>query len=73
MDFSFLRNWFGITNTSTGDVSSIPGDDNGVEEYDDEFEFLGEDCEFINPRDPNEVHSLPNQTGESVVEIAGFN
>ncbi|WP_395463067.1 lipase family protein [Wolbachia endosymbiont of Cantharis cryptica] len=31
------------------------------------------DCEFINPRDPNEIHSLPDQTGKSVVEIAGFN
>ncbi|NUX01585.1 hypothetical protein GO685_03705 [Wolbachia endosymbiont of Madathamugadia hiepei] len=72
MDFSFLRNWLGITNTSTSDVSSIPGNDNEVEEYNDEFEIL-EDYEFINPRDPSEVHSLPDQTGESVVEIAGFN
>ncbi|MGL9732036.1 MAG: hypothetical protein ACR5KX_04615 [Wolbachia sp.] len=46
--------------------------DNGVEKYNDEFEIL-EDYEFINPRDPSEVHSLPDQTGESVVEIAGFN
>ncbi|MDR2548111.1 MAG: lipase family protein, partial [Rickettsiales bacterium] len=69
MDFSFLRDWLGITNTSTSDVSSIPGDDNGVEEYDNEFEVL-EDYEFINLRDSNEVHSLPDQTGESVVEIA---
>jgi hypothetical protein len=72
MDFSFLRNRFGIANTSTGDVSSIPGNDNEAEGYDNEFEVL-EDYEFINPRDPNEVHSLPDQIGESVVEIAGFN
>ncbi|WCR58653.1 MAG: hypothetical protein PG978_000067 [Wolbachia endosymbiont of Ctenocephalides felis wCfeF] len=82
MDFSFLRNWLGITNTSTGGVSSIPGDDNGVEEYNDEFEIL-EDYEFINPRDPNEVYcdlgekanSLPSsyQIDEGIVEIAGFN
>jgi len=74
MDFSFLRNWLGITNTSTGDVSSIPGDDNRVEEYDNEFEVL-EDYEFINPRDLSKAHSLPSsyQIDESIVEIAGFN
>ncbi|MDG7053181.1 MAG: lipase family protein, partial [Wolbachia endosymbiont of Alcedoecus sp.] len=87
MDFSFLRNWFDTTNTSVNDVnlkpnnveqSSSPSTDSNeysiddVEE-DDELKFLGGGYEFINPRDPNEVHSLPDQKGESVVEIAGFN
>ncbi|MCA4774004.1 hypothetical protein [Wolbachia endosymbiont of Mansonella perstans] len=51
MDFNFLCNWFGITNTSTSNVSSVPGNDNRVEEYDNEFEIF-EDYEFINPRNP---------------------
>ncbi|WCR57707.1 lipase family protein [Wolbachia endosymbiont of Ctenocephalides felis wCfeJ] len=85
MDFSFLRNWFGTTDTSVSSVSLKPNDIkqsssplidsnkysiNNVEE-DDEFEII-EDYEFINPRDPNEIHSLPDQTSESIVEIAGF-
>ncbi len=81
MDFSFLRNWF-TTNTSVGDVSSKL--DNAEQsnssliggniEKDDAFEII-EDYEFINPRDPNEIHSLPSshQIDESIVEIAGFN
>ncbi|WP_341821058.1 lipase family protein [Wolbachia endosymbiont (group A) of Myopa testacea] len=81
MDFSFLRNWF-TTNTSVGDVSSkldnaeqsnssLIGDNI---EKDDAFEII-EDYEFINPRDPNEIHSLPSshKIDESIVEIAGFN
>ncbi|MDG7052679.1 MAG: lipase family protein, partial [Wolbachia endosymbiont of Alcedoecus sp.] len=81
MDFSFLRNWFDTTNTSVNDVnlksnnveqSSSPPTDSNEYSIDDEFEDLSL-SEYINPRDPNEVHSLPDQTGESVVEIAGFN
>lgn len=80
MDFSFLRNWF-TTNTSVGDVSSkldnaeqsnssLIGDNI---EKDDAFEII-EDYEFINPRDPNEIHSLPSdyQIDESIVKIAEF-
>ncbi|WP_250296369.1 lipase family protein [Wolbachia endosymbiont of Oedothorax gibbosus] len=83
MDFSFLRNWFSTTSTGASSIdsqleqsSSILADDGKckIEEYDDEFEII-EDYEFINPRDPNEPHSLPSsyQIDESIAEIAGFN
>lgn len=83
MDFSFLRNWFSTTGTSASSIdsqleqsSSILADDGKckIEEHDDEFEII-EDYEFINPRDPNEPHSLPSsyQIDESIAEIAGFN
>ncbi|WP_250295246.1 lipase family protein [Wolbachia endosymbiont of Oedothorax gibbosus] len=82
MDFSFLRNWFSTTSTGASSIdsqleqsSSILADDGKckIEEYDDEFEII-EDYEFINPRDPNEPHSLPSsyQIDESIAEIAGF-
>ncbi len=83
MDFSFLRNWFSTTSTGASSIdsqleqsSSILADDGKckIEEHDDEFEII-EDYEFINPRDPNEPHSLPSsyQIDESIAEIAGFN
>ncbi|NSX83038.1 lipase family protein [Wolbachia endosymbiont of Atemnus politus] len=57
MDFSFLRNWVG---TSAGSTNlSVEQSNSALDE-------------FINPRDPNEIHFLPDQTGKSVVEIAGF-
>jgi|GEM_PF-2817258 len=85
MDFSFLRNWFSTTSTGASSIDSQLGNveqsssilaDNGkykVEEHDDEFEII-EDYEFINPADPNELHSLPSdyQIDESIVGIAGF-
>ncbi|WP_375603858.1 lipase family protein [Wolbachia endosymbiont of Anurida maritima] len=84
MDFSFLRNLFSTTGTGASSIgpqleqsSSILADDGKckIEEYDDEFEIIEEDYEFINPRDPNEPHSLPSsyQIDESIAEIAGFN
>ncbi|MEY2393138.1 hypothetical protein [Wolbachia endosymbiont of Tettigetta isshikii] len=85
MNFSFLRNWFDTTNASVSDVSLKPNnvrqssspltDSNEYSignEEDDEFEII-EDYESINLRDPNQIHSLPDQASESIVEIAGFN
>ncbi|WP_246168473.1 hypothetical protein [Wolbachia endosymbiont of Ctenocephalides felis wCfeT] len=70
MDFSFWRNWFNFS--ASGESQESDGQSNPT--LSEGFEII-EDYEFINPRDPNEIHSLPSsyQIDKSIVEIAGFN
>ncbi|QOD38569.1 lipase family protein [Candidatus Wolbachia massiliensis] len=73
MDFSFLRTWF-----STADASTDSTKLNNVEQSNLSKEIIElemDEFEFINPSDPNEIHSLPSsyQIDKSIVEVAGFN